>query len=151
VNRAIDVRYFGEAYEIRIDMPSQPLTAFSVHEAIERFHAAHEALYGYSYRGAQLTEIVNLRVTGIGVIDKPGVAEQWVTDEAARPSDERPAYFGGRYRDAPVYHREDLRPGNHIVGPAIVEEYGSTTVIQPDQTAHLDRFGNLLLGMMLRC
>jgi N-methylhydantoinase A len=151
VSRAIDLRYFGEAYEIRIGMPAGRLSAASVHDAIERFHAAHDSLYGYSYRGSQLTEIVNLRVTGIGLIDKPGVAERPVTDEEARPVDERPVYFDGRYRDTPTYRREDLSPGNRLSGPAIVEEYGSTTVIQPGQAARLDRFGNLLLGMMLRC
>ncbi len=149
VNRAADIRYFGEAYEIRIELPPGSLAPGSVRDAVERFHAAHEALYGYSYRGAQRTEIVNLRVTGTGLIDKPRIAERPATGEEARPSGTRAVYFGGRYRDTPIYTREDLSPGSHIVGPAIIEEYGSTSVVQPGQTTSIDRFGNLLLAAML--
>jgi N-methylhydantoinase A len=148
LSRSADIRYFGEAYEIRIDFPSGSLTAASLGSAVERFHAAHETLYGYSYRGSQLTEVVNVRVTGIGIIDKPSVAERPATAGTARPSDTRPAYFDGRYLDTPIYDRDSLTRGMRVEGPAIVEEYGSTTVIQPEQCAVMDRFGNLLVASL---
>jgi N-methylhydantoinase A len=148
-----DLRYFGEAYEVRIEMPSGDLDMAALEEAVDRFHLAHERLYGYSYRGTQLTEIVNVRVTGIGLIEKPAVAERPLTAQGeSEPSSSRPVYFdslrdgsAGQSLECPIYQRDALLPGARIVGPAVVEEYGSTTVIQPEQVARVDRYGNMVL------
>jgi N-methylhydantoinase A len=142
--RTIDIRYFGEAYEVRVPLPARPLTAQSLTDATRDFHDAHRRLYGYDYRGVQLTEIVNLRVTGIGLIEKPRVAE---VGEGADPVpvEMRPAYFEGGFVDCRVYHRESLGRGAEVAGPAIIEEYGSTTVVSPGHLARVDRFGNLVL------
>ncbi len=43
------------------------------------------------------------------------------------------------------YEREALRAGNRLVGPAIVNQYDSTTVIPPGVEAHVDRFGNIVI------
>jgi N-methylhydantoinase A len=147
--RTADMRHFGEAYEVRIEMPAGRLDQAALQEAVERFHRRHEQLYGYSYRGTQLTEIVNLRVTGIGVIDKPVVAKSDVAPSAPdgwHSYMTRPVYFDGEMRRCKVFSRSSLRQEMRIEGPAIVEEYGSTTVIQPGQTARVDRYGNLLIA-----
>jgi len=44
-----------------------------------------------------------------------------------------------------VYTRERIAPGDVARGPAIVEEYGATTVVYPGQRIEADRFGNLIL------
>jgi N-methylhydantoinase A len=145
LERSVDIRYFGEAYEIRIDVPSGSISATTLNNAVDRFHTAHEALYGYSYRDTQLTEIVNVRVTGIGMIDKPNLTERPSEGKQSEPTDFRQIYFDGRYRMTPIYDRVQLGSGERITGPAIVEEYGSTTVLQPNQDAHVDQFANLLV------
>lgn len=148
--RTADLRHFGEAFEVRIDMPALDLDLPALAEAVDRFHSAHEKLYGYSYRGTQLTEIVNLRVTGIGLIEKPRVAERPASGGNQPPSHgTRHVYFETGPVDCPIYRRDALGTGVQIGGRAIVEEYGSTTVIQPGQAAQVDRFGNLLLGRSL--
>ena len=43
------------------------------------------------------------------------------------------------------YRREALRPGNQIVGPAIVTEFSATTVVPPDFSAVVDAYQNLIL------
>jgi N-methylhydantoinase A len=147
--RTADLRHFGEAYEVRIEMPPGRLDQSTLQEAVVRFHHRHEQLYGYSYRATQLTEIVNLRVTGIGIIDKPVVAGQ-----ESPPSNadgwssfmRRPVYFEDEMRQCKVFSRSRLRQNIRIEGPAIVEEYGSTTVIQPGQTASVDRYANILIS-----
>jgi N-methylhydantoinase A len=58
---------------------------------------------------------------------------------------QRAARFDGRVHDVPVYARARLQPGDALRGPAIVEEYGATTVVFPDLGAAVDRFGNLVL------
>jgi N-methylhydantoinase A len=47
--------------------------------------------------------------------------------------------------DTPVYWRPDLAPGDVVVGPAIIEEFGSTVPLHPRFTATVDRFGNLVV------
>ncbi len=149
--RTADLRYFGQAYEVRIEMPAGDVDPAVLVDAVDRFHAAHDKLYGYSYRGTQLTEIVNVRVTGVGLIDKPNVAEApETTSEKPIPQGTRPVYFDGSFVDCPIYQRHPqagtrLAPGQHLEGPAIIEEYGSTTVVQPGQVMRVDRYGNLLL------
>jgi N-methylhydantoinase A len=72
--RSADLRYFGQASEVRVEVPAGPLDRPSADIAVDRFHAAHERTYGYSYRGqqpAQAIEWVNVRVTGIGPIKRP--------------------------------------------------------------------------------
>lgn len=146
LERSADLRYFGEAYEVRVPIPAGAIEAGTLRRASEAFHDAHDRLYGYSYRGSQLTEVVNLRVTGVGIIDKPAVVEEPESEGAAQPASQREVYFDGGFVSTPVYSRRELTPGMSIDGPAIVEEYGSTTVIQPGQRAAIDRWRNLVLG-----
>jgi N-methylhydantoinase A len=55
--------------------------------------------------------------------------------------------FDGRSSPCPIHARDRLQPGDVLRGPAIVEEYGSTTVVFPGLRAEVDRFGNLLLTL----
>jgi N-methylhydantoinase A len=150
LNRSADMRYFGQAWEVAVDVPAGVFDRSSADIAVTRFHAAHQRSYGYSYADQpdQRIEWVNLRVTGIGPLQHP-VAR-------SRPSD----FSGGveraltTYRDVcfeagtvrtPIYTRDWLQPGDDVRGPAVVEEFGSTTVVLPRQRAGVDGFGNLVL------
>ncbi|HLJ68368.1 MAG TPA: hydantoinase/oxoprolinase family protein, partial [Chloroflexota bacterium] len=143
---SVDLRYFGQAYEIRIELPSAEITHAALQAAVERFHDAHERLYGYCYRGTQLVELVNVRVTALGLIDRPRLDQsRAVTTERVEPAAARPAYLGGQLAVCPVYDRATLAPGHVITGPAIIEEYGSTSVIQPGQLVRVDGLMNLVI------
>ena len=153
VGRSADLRYFGQAWEVQVELPPGPLDAAAARLAAERFHAAHEKRYGYGYRGVerQPVEWVNLRVTGIGPIERPKLRELPPGDgrhERARRS-ARPVIFEGRAHDCAIYDRAALLPGDALSGPAIVEEYGATTVVFPGQRIEVDRFGNLILTRRL--
>jgi N-methylhydantoinase A len=143
--RGADLRYFGQAYEVRIELSAGVVDDTALRGAVDRFHDAHERLYGYSYRGTQLVEIVNVRVTGIGIIDKPRVAAADTADRAeAKASRTRQVCFEASV-ECPIYVREELSPGSWLRGPAVIEEYGSTTVVQPEQEVKVDAYGNLTL------
>jgi N-methylhydantoinase A len=142
--RSADLRYFGQGYEVRVELPDGEIGSGTVWTAVERFHAAHERLYGYSYRGKQPVEFVNARVTGIGLIERPVVSGRTEAVELVAAECVRDAFFG-EFVECPVYHRDSLDAGMRLAGPAIVEEYGSTTIVQPGQSVHVDQFGNLLL------
>jgi N-methylhydantoinase A len=150
LGRWADVRYFGQAWEVRVEVPSGLLDRATADVAITRFHAAHQQTYGYSYANQpdQRIEWVNMRVVGLGPLRRPEIVRRGRdvpggVDRAC--TDRRPVNFDAGVVDTPVYWRARLQPGDCIDGPAIVEEFGSTTVVFPRQTARVDDFGNLLL------
>jgi N-methylhydantoinase A len=147
--RTADLRYYGQAYEVRVGAPDGPITAEWAETVVEAFHTAHEQLYGYCFRDRpeQQVEWVNLRVTGVGPIRRPelrALAEGDANAERAR-SGTRPVCFDDGYVDTPIYWRPDLRPGDVLTGPAIVEEYGSTVPLHPGFRATVDRLGNVIV------
>ena len=93
----------------------------------------------------QPVEIVNFKVTGIGVIPKPAV-KKFAPGSGQLPSPEevRRVYFDSNNSlPVPVYRRSLLRPGVRIQGPAVIEETTSTTVLYPGQRARVDDYLNL--------
>jgi N-methylhydantoinase A len=155
VERSADLRYFGQAWEVAVELPTGPIDEQSAAVAAERFHDAHERRYGYSYRratghgsaGRQAIEWVNLRVTGIGPIARPRLRDRPPGDgrPARAVSGTRAVVFSAKAVDCQVYERTRLAPGDTLSGPAIIEEYGATTVVHPGQRVETDRFGNLIL------
>ena len=130
--RSVDARYLGEAHEIEVPVGAD----FDPAAAASAFHDAHQRLYGYAYRTGEVVELVNWKVTGLGVVDRPSL-------ESPPPAGRgRP---GGRRGGLAVYRRDDLPAGFRAAGPAIVEEYGSTTVVEPGFEIEVDRLANLVL------
>jgi N-methylhydantoinase A len=132
--RSVEARYLGEAHELSLEVAG----AFDPVAAAAAFHDAHERAYGYAYRSGEVIEFVNWKVTGLGLIDRPSL-------ELAVPTgvgSGEPAGTRGGYT---VYRREGLPAGFSASGPAIVDEYGSTTVVEDGFSFTVDRFGNLVL------
>jgi N-methylhydantoinase A len=149
--RSADLRYAGQAFEVRVPAPDGPVDAAWADQVAKAFHDAHEQLYGYAFRDdpRQPVEWVNLRVSGIGPIDRPRPREIARRDggpERARTG-QRPVFFDDEtgWADTPVYWRPDLAPDDAVDGPAVVEEFGSTVPVHPGFRATVDRFGNLLV------
>jgi N-methylhydantoinase A len=158
MQRTADLRYVGQAFEVRVPVPAGRLDAEGAEAVAQAFHAAHRQLYGYDFATdpRQAVEWVNLRVSGIGPIRRPDVVQlepkDGGTDRAVTGS--RRVFFdtehtapssGGGWVDTPTYNRPDLAPGDVISGPAIIEEFGSTVPVHPGFAATVDAYGNLLL------
>jgi N-methylhydantoinase A len=146
--RTADLRYFGQAFEVRVDVGDGPVTRELADAVAGAFHDEHRRLYGYDFRGddRQQVEWVNLRVTGVGPIRRPELWEAGPGDGAGRArTGSRPVFFGDGWRQAGVYDRAKLGAGDVVAGPAVIEEFGSTVPLHPGFTAEVDRFGNLLL------
>src|SRR6185437_4029240 len=79
--RTADLRYFGQAFEVRVPvpdaMPGGPFDDSAAAAVAESFHDAHRVLYGYDFArdARQHVEWVNLRVTGVGPIKRPALPE----------------------------------------------------------------------------
>ncbi|MCW2508316.1 MAG: hyuA, partial [Modestobacter sp.] len=148
MQRTADLRYVGQAFEVRVPVGDGDLDAADLDAVGTAFHAAHHQLYGYDFAAdpRQAVEWVNLRVSGIGPIRRPDVVELKPKDGGVDRSvtGSRRVFFDD-WMDAPLHWRPDLAPGDVVVGPAIVEEFGSTVPVHPGFVATVDRFGNLLL------
>jgi N-methylhydantoinase A len=150
IARSADLRYFGQAWEVRVDVPDGALDRSSADVVVERFHAAHERTYGYSYAASpdQRVEWVNLRVVGVGPIPRPAVERRtrpYATGVDRALDTTRAVYFDGAFMPTLIYGRDRMQPLDCVEGPAIIEEFGSTTVVYPAQQARVDDFGNLVL------
>ncbi|WP_398475599.1 hydantoinase/oxoprolinase family protein [Tardiphaga sp.] len=143
--READIRYAGQSMEVRVPAPSGSIDAAFLKGLVDSFNAAHRKTFGYDYAGRQKIELVNLCVSGFGVIDRPSLPK--LAARAGNPAAQssRPVYFGSAFRDTPVYDRAALPPGGRVLGPAIVEEFGSTTVVFPYQSVEVDPHGILVI------
>ncbi|WP_307827828.1 hydantoinase/oxoprolinase family protein [Nocardioides sp. SYSU D00038] len=148
--RTADLRYFGQAFEVRVPVPDGLVDAAALAEVAERFHAEHRRLYGYDFAGDpdQQVEWVNVRVSGIGPIQRPEIRRHPVGD-GSPPTvrSRRPVCFDADagYVDTPVLWRPDLAPGTVVTGPAVIEEFGSTVPLHPGFTARVDELLNIIV------
>lgn len=147
IERGLDMRYVGQEHAAPVEIP---LDVFDSHDltAIKRlFDAVHLQRYGYC-SDKERAEVVSVRTSVSGDMPKPTVAKllAGVAEPEVAPGI-RPVYFRAEdgWQDARVYQRPDLKAGNRIVGPALVEEYASTTVIFPGDELEVDQFGNLVI------
>jgi N-methylhydantoinase A len=146
--RQVEMRYLGQSHELAVTLPEGPFHSGALAQALERFHQEHERIYGFRAE-EEPVEWVNARLTALGTIAKPR-SRPWSTEghgaEEGRKTSRR-VYFAeaGDYVDCPVYDRYRLAVGCRFNGPAIVEEFDSTTVVHPGYHAVVDRLGNLLI------
>jgi N-methylhydantoinase A len=143
--READVRYAGQSMEVRVAAPSGPIDDTFVTGLIDAFHAAHLKTFGYNYAGEQKVELVNFCVSGFGVIDRPSIPKLDLGTQVVPKPDSRPVYFNGAFRETPIYQRASLPAGFHLDGPAVIEEFGSTTVVFPGQHLSADEHGILIV------
>ena len=144
--READIRYGGQSMEVRVAAPAGAVDKRFLDGLIAGFHAAHLRTFGYNYSGEQKVELVNFCVSGFGLIERPKMPrlERQAGASPARKSI-RPVYFDGAWRDTPIYDRAWLGPHHRLQGPAVVEEFGSTTVIFPQQELAVDAHGILVI------
>jgi N-methylhydantoinase A len=148
--RTADLRYFGQAFEVRVPVGASDLDAVALDEVARRFHAEHRALYGYDFSSdpSQQVEWVNLRVSGIGPIQRPDIRRHTGGGDAvAARRGTRPVCFDPDegYVETPLLWRTDLAAGAVVEGPAIIEEFGSTVPLHPGFTARVDEFANIVV------
>lgn len=141
-----DVRYIGQFNEVEVPLGSDAWTAAGIEQLVGDFHRRHEALNGYRMPSAPI-EIVNLRVVGTGIVDKPQIVKSASsgTQLGASPIGHRNAFFGNGFTEVLVYDGFQLPPACSINGPAIVEQSTTTVIVQPGYKLSCDDFGNYLV------
>jgi N-methylhydantoinase A len=134
-----DMQFRGQTHLIRVAIPSPAVT-------LDELQALFEEAYYARFR-VRLPEIravlVNLVTSVIGKRRGFDFGVLAGTTEGPARIGVREIYADGRWHTAAVYARDRLRPGDHIEGPAVVQQADATTVIEPGATAVVDKIGNL--------
>jgi len=128
----LDVRYRGQSYELCVP---------AGRGYRDRFHAAHQRLYGYC-DAQRCVEVINVRATARLRGRRPPVPSPPVGN--ARPRRHR-FRWKGRWLPVRWYERESIPRGRRVRGPLIITELSSTTVVPPGWTARGAPAGELIL------
>lgn len=146
----IDMRYVGQAFEIRVPLfVPEGSIAGSLANSIKGFHDVHEDQYGYSYENKSLVEVVNIGVTGFGELAPPRQRAKEMSN--LKWNDllkfTRPLYINevSEYVDCPVFERPTEPLLEQLSGPAVIEQYDTTTVVEPGWVVTVNEFGHLLI------
>src|SRR5205823_228113 len=135
--QSLDLRYQGADASLTISRPGDGDYAAS-------FAAEHRRLYGYIHENRPL-ETVAARVEAIGRSQTILPASHALKSKACPPHGSQPLYFDGEFHSAALYRREELTAGTRIVGPAIIVEPLTTTIIDPGWEANVLSGGELLI------
>ncbi len=123
LERALDMRYAGQGYEITLPCDD---------------HMAPD----------QPVEVVSYRLCGIGMVSAPPIRKYTPTgvklSDALR--ERRQVRFDGNSLACPVYQRERLDVGLKLCGPAILDQFDCTTVVYPGQTVCVDAWKNIIIS-----
>ncbi|KIL44607.1 hydantoinase/oxoprolinase family protein [Jeotgalibacillus soli] len=149
IHRSADCRYAGQGYELRVDLSSGVLNNEKLQKTFDEFHENHKNEYGHHFEERPI-EIVNIRVTGIGVmpkIEKQANEPAYSLEDALVKTGESIFNLDGELQNVPTkfYKRDKIPVGVEFKGPAIVLQKDTTTVIPPNCTAHIEKYGNMII------
>jgi N-methylhydantoinase A len=148
--RELDLRYTGQGYELRTPLDglfTERLIAASMAAARARFDERHAQIHGHAARERPV-EVVSYRVRVRVTVPKyePRSEPASARLVAAVAKGMRRIHFGATQSvEATLYERDKLDIGATIAGPAVVEQFDATTVIQQGWTGRVDGYRNLIL------
>jgi N-methylhydantoinase A len=144
----MDLRYVGQEFTLSVPVTEAQLDSGDIAAIRRDFDELHEQRYAHHAADEPL-ELVNLRMVVLGRrprLQLPNVAIG--TDATAGPV-RRPVYFDDTATpvDCPVHRRETLAAGATIDGPALIQEYASTTVMFDGDTCVVAETGELIISV----
>ena len=117
---------------------------------IERYNQIHKTVYGHSAPGEEV-EIVNLKVisTGWPQKERPVIFKPLAKHTGNPTIGERDVYWSNEgWQKTKIYQREELGAGYSLKGPAVIEEYASTTTVFPGCSLTIDEIGNMIMEVV---
>ncbi len=150
LERSASMRYAGQGYELRVDLPDGPIGPDYAARGLAAFHAAYQREYGYSDPDTPVDVIDWFAVsTSAGGHADAGIRLQGYGRGGNPVVGHRRAYFpeAGGMVDTAVVDRYALTEGHRIPGPALVEERESTVVVLPGDTVSVSSAGNLIVDI----
>lgn len=145
--RAVEMRYAGQEFSLRLPLLESTSSANFKASLAKQFTEMHELRYGHAFEKAA-PEIVSMRVEVSGNLDKPTLTFQQPSTARGSKGAKRKVYFENvGFVDCAVFHRGELRTGDEIPGPVLIEEMASTTLVHPGDTLRVDGEGNLVITL----
>lgn len=141
-----DIKYAGQTSSLPILLPSLSVDETTLDTLTDRFTEAHRQTFGYASSGEPM-QFVAIKALCHGVPGRPRMPERMTREnEKNAQVTRRKAYFGAEagWREVPVLTRSALSR-QPMEGPAIIEEYDTTTVVRPGWSARCDAFNNIVL------
>ena len=140
--RKAEMRYRGQRHNIHV-----PITGLrDVTEIREAFERDYKRRYGHADSKAP-TELQALHLSAFAKLRRPDIANlrRKTPAAAASETETRPVYYGdaGGMVETAIYDRDGLEPGFAAQGPAVIEEYGSTTLIWPGDRFEIGAMGEI--------
>jgi len=147
IERSAEMRYGEQVFEIDVPLGDLDLGATDLVAQIEdRFHRRHEDLYTYASRGQEVV-FVNARVAAVGKVAQRASDSATVSSaEPCAPRGKRQAWLG-TWREVPVYALDDLRPGQSLEGPAIIEAETTTVLVDTGDRVTVNGLGWLDIAL----
>lgn len=142
--RSADLRYPGQSFEVTVPAEAGSGPG-SLAALADRFHTTHRDLYKYAIP-EETPFLVNIEVTARDRRTRP-VLHPLAARAEAPAAGERRVYILeiGGWVTAPVYHREQLAPGQALAGPALIDQFDSTALIPPGFAGRVDAYGNIMV------
>jgi 5-oxoprolinase (ATP-hydrolysing) len=136
VVRRVHLRYEGTDTALPVELAE--LEAMTT-----AFEAGHRATYSFLMDRPLIAEAISVEATGL--TEQPDLSHLGDdVDDGSGSSDTVRIHSGGSWRDAALRHRERMRPGDTVTGPAIIAEANATTVVDDGWQATMTRSGHLL-------
>jgi N-methylhydantoinase A len=149
IERSISMRYWGQNYEQDVPMAAGPVTPELLERTLAAFHRLHEQFYGYAITG-EVIELIRFNVTvsgHTGEVTLPVMPSNGRLP-AGQPVGKRDVVFDQMgATETPIYRRDDLPAGFATIGPLIVEEISSTTVVHPGQRLEVGAAGVMTIDL----
>jgi N-methylhydantoinase A len=146
IKRGADMRYVGQEHSVNVEIPLDLFKNNDVNGIKRIFDNTHLQRYAFNSVNSQ-AEIVNLQSSVIGPLPKPSVKKQTLNVSKNLIKEIRQVYFHefGGFIETDVYHRDNLSYGVQLIGPLLVEEYASTTVLFPGDRLEVSEYGDLII------
>ena len=134
------MQYYGQLNDIEIISPHAELDdAGHLDDLIAAFEDAYGTLYARSARSPELGYLVtHAIVTGRAQVEKPALPDLDEVGGAPERKGTRPVWWRGGFAETDLYELDEVRAGQIVKGPAIVESVATTFGVPPDRQARLD-------------
>jgi acetone carboxylase, beta subunit len=136
------MQYYGQLNDLEIYSPHQQIDeAAQIDDLIAAFEEAYGKLYARSARSPELGYLItNVIVTGSSEVEKPALPDEQEVGGEPPTKGARPVWWADGWTDTPLYEQDEVKAGQRVTGPAIIESPADTFAVPPGRSARLDRY-----------
>lgn len=151
IERSAGIRYEGRRHVLNMQMPSGRLTTADLKLLGRAFGVEYETRFGFPPENAE-AEItgIDLTVTACAPPHQPASSSVQNSFRSRLPAETVRVTFEGKHFDTPVYYSNELYPGGHLSGPAVISNGNSAAVVWPGMSASVDARGSVIINTVVK-